>query len=297
MELHTLGVSGGPSGSTYTQQDVQELARVLTGAGLASDTHRGCRPRCSRCTSGAACSSSTPRGTMPAPRRCWAGPWPRRGWPASRKRSAISCRQPATAKYITTKLATYFVADEPPAALLAKLARTFQRTDGSIAAVLREMFLDRTFLASLEAPAPRLVKFKDPFQFVVSSLRFAYDAETITNYRPIVGWLTALGEPLYGRVTPDGYPLTEPAWTSSGQLIRRFEIARAIGSGNAGLFNLDDNTPGPSIGFPMLSSRLFFDAVEPGLSAPTRKALAGAASQQEWNTLCCRHPTGSSAES
>jgi hypothetical protein len=152
------------------------------------------------------------------------------------------------------------------------------------------MFLDRTFLAALEAPSARLVKFKDPVQFVVSSLRLAYDGKVVINYRPITGWLTALGEPLYGRVTPDGYPLTEPAWTSSGQLIRRFEIARAIGSGNAGLFNLDDNTPGPAIGFPMLSSRLFFDAIDPGLSARTREALAGAASQQEWNTFLLSSP-------
>jgi uncharacterized protein (DUF1800 family) len=291
MELHTLGVSGGPSGSTYTQQDVQELARVLTGAGLG---YADLPPR----MPAALQPLYVRRGLFEFnPARHDAGAKTLLGRPVAAKglagiEEAVRdlCRQPATAKYVTTKLATYFVADEPPAALLAKLARTFQRTDGSIAAVLREMFLDRTFLASLEAPAPRLVKFKDPFQFVVSSLRFAYDAKTMTNYRPIVAWLTALGEPLYGRVTPDGYPLTEPAWTSSGQLIRRFEIARAIGSGNAGLFNLDDNTPGPSIGFPMLSSRLFFDAVEPGLSAPTRKALAGAASQQEWNTLLLSSP-------
>ena len=90
------------------------------------------------------------------------------------------------------------------------------------------------FIAALNAPTPTLEKFKDPMQFVVSSLRLAYDGKTITNYHPAVGWLQQLGEPLYGRVTPDGYPLTEAAWSSSGQMVRRFEIARAIGSGNAG---------------------------------------------------------------
>ena len=125
------------------------------------------------------------------------------------------------------------------------MARTFQKTDGSIAAVLREMFLDQRVLAALNAPPAALEKFKDPMQFVVSSLRLAYDGKTITNYHPVVGWLQQLGEPLYGRVTPDGYALTEAAWTSSGQMVRRFEIARAIGSGNAGLFNNEDNTPGP----------------------------------------------------
>jgi len=123
------------------------------------------------------------------------------------------------------------------------MTRTFQKTDGSIAAVLHEMFLDSAFLAPLNTAAGALEKFKDPMQFVVSSMRLAYDGKTITNYHPAVGWLQQLGEPLYGRVTPDGYPLTEGAWSSSGQLVRRFEIARAIGSGNAGLFNNDDKYP------------------------------------------------------
>lgn len=118
------------------------------------------------------------------------------------------------------------VADDPPPALVDRMARTFQKTDGSIAAVLREMFLDRAFITALNAASPKLEKFKDPMQFVVSSMRLAYDGKTITNYRPAVNWLQQLGEPLYGRVTPDGYPLSEAAWTSSGQLVRRFEIAR-----------------------------------------------------------------------
>jgi len=106
----------------------------------------------------------------------------------------------------------------------------------------------------------------------------------------VVGWLQQLGQPLYGRVTPDGYALTEAAWTSSGQLVRRFEIARAIGSGNAGLFNAEDNTPGPATGFPMLTSRLYYDAIEPALSAKTRDALGRTSSQQEWNTVLLASP-------
>jgi len=105
-----------------------------------------------------------------------------------------------------------------------------------------------------------------------------------------VNWLTQLGQPLYGRVTPDGYALTESAWTSSGQLVRRFEIARAIGSGNAGLFNNEDNTPGTTTGFPMLTSRLFYDTIEPALSARTRDTLGRTSSQQEWNTVLLASP-------
>ena len=183
------------------------------------------------------------------------------------------------------------MSDAPPPALVDKLTRTFQKTDGSIAAVLHDLFLDRDVIAELGSPAPRLEKFKDPMQFVMSSLRLAYDGKSLPNYRPVVGWLTQLGEPLYGRVTPDGYALTEQAWTSSGQMVRRFEIARAIGSGNAGLFNDEQtNAPGPSTGFPLLTSRLFYDAIEPTLSAPTRNALGRTSSQQEWNTMLLASP-------
>jgi uncharacterized protein (DUF1800 family) len=291
MELHTLGVSGGASGSNYTQQDVQELARVLTGAGINA-------------------TDNTPQ--LPPPRRALYvrrglfefnparhdfghktllhHPITENGFPEIEQAVALLCRQPATAKFVSQKLATYFVADDPPPALVAKMARTFQQTDGSIAAVLRDMFLDREFRGALEAPVPRFEKFKDPMQFVVSSLRLAYDGKTITNYRPVVGWLSQLGEPLYGRVTPDGHPLTEASWTSSGQLVRRFEIARAIGSGNAGLFNMDDNTPGPAVGFPMLTTRLFYDTIEPGLTATTREVLNRTSSQQEWNTMLLASP-------
>jgi uncharacterized protein (DUF1800 family) len=167
---------------------------------------------------------------------------------------------------------------------------TFQKTDGSIAAVLREMFLDKEFVATLNAQPAALEKFKDPMHFVVSSLRLAYEGKTITNYHAVTGWLQQLGEPLYGRVTPDGYALTEAAWTSSGQMVRRFEIARAIGSGSAGLFNGEDNKPGPAVGFPMLTTRLFYDAIEPTLGAKTRDALSRTTSQQEWNTVLLASP-------
>jgi uncharacterized protein (DUF1800 family) len=292
MELHTLGVSGGASGSAYTQQDVQELARVLTGVGVNF-------------------SDATPK--LPADRQPL---YVRRGLfefnPArhdfgtktvlgqqiagkglAELENAVTllCRQPAAARFISRKLAIYFVTDDPSPALVDRMARTFERTDGSVAAVLREMFLDRDLLAALSAPEPRLQKFKDPMQFVVSSLRLAYDGKAITNYHPVVNWLQQLGEPLYGRVTPDGYALTESAWTSSGQLVRRFEIARAIGGGNAGLFNSEEtNMPGPATGFPRLASRFFFDAIEPTLRPATREALDKASSQLEWNTFLMASP-------
>ena len=295
MELHTLGVSGGKSGSKYTQGDVQELARVLTGVGLNLS---GTKPKIPANQE----EHYVRRGLFEFnPTRHDFGAKTVLGHTVGGKglgevEDAIKllCRQPATARFISTKLAIYFVADEPPPKLVDRMALTFQNTDGSIAAVLRAMFLDPAFIAALNAATPTLEtfpdKFKDPMQFVVSSMRLAYDGKTITNYRPAIGWLQQLGEPLYGRVTPDGYALTEAAWSSSGQMVRRFEIARAIGNGNAGLFNNDDNTPGPSTGFPLLTSKLFFDAIEPTLSTRARDALNRTPSQQEWNMILLSSP-------
>ena len=291
MELHTLGVSGGPSGSTYTQADVQELARVLTGVGLnMTDTSPKVAAAQQAFYVRRGLFEFNPArhdfGTKTVLGHTIAG----RGLPEVEDAVVMICRQPATARFISAKLATYFIADEPPHALVERMARTFQKTDGSIAAVLREMFLDSAFIGSLNAPVAKLEKFKDPMQFIVSSMRLAYDGKVITNYHPAIGWLQQLGEPLYGRVTPDGYALTEAAWSSSGQMVRRFEIARAIGSGNAGLFNNDDNTPRPATGFPMLTSKLFYEAIEPALGARARDALGRTSSQQEWNTILLASP-------
>jgi len=291
MELHTLGVSGGPSRSTYTQRDVQELSRVLTGAGLnfTADTPR-LPPDKQLLYIRRGLFEFNPNRHDPGTKTVLDHTVQGRGFAEIEDVVTMLCRQPATARFIATKLATYFVADDPPPGLVDKMARTFQKTDGDIATVLREMFLDHDFVAGLNAPTTKLAKFKDPLQFVVSTMRLAYQGKTITNYRPAIAWLQQLGEPLYGRVTPDGYPLVEGAWTSSGQLVRRFEIARAIGSGNAGLFNTDDNKPGPTTGFPMLSSRLYYDTIEPALGARTRDALNRTSSQQEWNLMLLASP-------
>jgi uncharacterized protein (DUF1800 family) len=291
MELHTLGVSGGPSGSRYSQQDVQELARVLTGVGLnLTDNTPRFGPAQQPLYIRRGLFEFNPARHDKGEKTVLGTKIHGKGFDEVEDAVTMLCRQPATARFVSTKLAQYFVADDPPPALVDRMARTFQKTDGSIAAVLRAMFLDKDFSKALDAPELKLEKFKDPMQFVASSLRLAYEEKTLTNYHPAVNWLQQLGEPLYGRVTPDGYPLTEPAWTSSGQLVRRFEIARAIGSGGAGLFNAEDNSPGPATGFPMLTSRLYrFDRAR---ARQTHQALEKTSSQQEWNTIRSPHLTG-----
>ena len=290
MELHTLGVSGGPSGSTYTQQDVQELARTLTGAGInITGVPPRLNPKLQPLYVKRGAFEFNPARHDTGAKTVLGHTFQPGGLDEIQSAVEMLCRQPATARFVSRKMATYFLSDEPPRAIVDRMVRTFQRTDGSIAAVLKTMFLDREVLAMMSAKTPP-EKFKDPMVFVVSSLRLAYEGKVLTNYRPVVGWLQQLGEPLYGRVTPDGYALTEAAWTSSGQIVKRFEIARAIGSGNAGLFNNDDNTPGPTVGFPMIGSRFFFERIEPALSAKAREALGATASQQEWNTMLLASP-------
>jgi uncharacterized protein (DUF1800 family) len=280
MELHTLGVHGG-----YTQQDVQQLARVLTGVGISAvDPPKLKREWQNLYRRDGAFEFNPARhdfGDKLLLGRTIKG----RGFDEVDEAVGLIVRQPACARFISRELARYFVADDPPARLVDRMTQTFMRSDGDIAQVLREMLLAPELDAALGG------KFKDPMRFVVSSVRFAYDGRTISNTRPMLNWLNGLGEAPFGRATPDGYPLTELAWASSGQMSRRFEIARAIGSGSAGLFDGEDGTsPGGAGGFPQLSNRLYYEAVEPFLGAGARDALARANSQQEWNTFLLASP-------
>jgi len=105
-----------------------------------------------------------------------------------------------------------------------------------------------------------------------------------------LNWFNQLGEPLYGHVTPDGYPSAEGAWASSGQMVRRFEIARAMGSGPAGLFAGEDGKPAGQTRFPVIGNKTYYESIEATLGPDTRAALAQAESQAEWNTLLLSSP-------
>ncbi|HEX7156576.1 MAG TPA: DUF1800 domain-containing protein, partial [Burkholderiaceae bacterium] len=283
LELHTLGVDGG-----YTQRDVQELARVLTGFGV---------------------DLKDPAEGPPPVKRELAGQYVRDGLfefnpnrhdygdkvilgrtIRGRGRDELDQvvdllgRHPATARHVCTKLARYFVADEPAPALVERMTREFERSDGDIAAVLRVMFESPQFAASLHD------RFKDPVHYVVSAVRLAYDGKPILNAAPMINWLNRMGEGLYNRATPDGYPLTESAWTGPGQLAVRFEIARAIGSGSAGLFKSDGPAPVERPAFPQLANALYYSALKESLAAATVQALDQAASPQEWNMLLLSSP-------
>ncbi|TNY27135.1 DUF1800 domain-containing protein [Fulvimonas soli] len=280
MELHTLGVDAG-----YTQQDVQQLALILTGAGIAPVDGRVERfnPKMAPLVVRDGLFEFNPNRHDFGDKVLLGQAIKGSGFDEVRQAVDLIVRQPACARFISRKLAGYFVADQPPPALVERMARTFQRSDGDIAKVLRTMFTSKELLA---AGAP---KFKDPTQFVVSAMRLAYDGRPVANALPLVNWLNLLGEPPYGRITPDGWPLDGASWSSSGQMETRFEVARAIGYGSAQLFT-PEGAAQPSPGFPLLTTRLYYDAVEPYLSAATRAGLAQARSQQEWNALLLSSP-------
>jgi uncharacterized protein (DUF1800 family) len=263
LELHTLGVDGG-----YSQRDVQEMARILTGVGvnLAPDN-----PVVRRDLQ----SFYVRRGLFEFhPARHDFGEKLLLGQPIRAKGLAEVdealdrlARHPSTARFISRKLAQYWLADAPPAALVERMSQTFLATDGDIARTLHTLFTSAEFAAAAGQ------KFKDPMHYVISAVRLAYDNKPILNAGPIINWLNRMGEPLYGRQTPDGFPLTEPSWASPGQMATRFEVAKAIGSGNAGLFKTDGPQPQERAAFPQLSNALYYQSISKTLSAGTRKAL------------------------
>ena len=126
--------------------------------------------------------------------------------------------------------------------------------------------------------------------YVVSAVRLSYDDKPILNAGPMLGWLSRMGQPLYGRQTPDGYPLQDTAWASPGQMTTRFDIARTIASGSAGLFKTDGPQPLEKPAFPQLASAVYFQSIEPTLSPATRQALQQAGTPQEWNTFLLSSP-------
>jgi uncharacterized protein (DUF1800 family) len=279
MELHTLGVDAG-----YSQHDVQELARVLTGVGVAGLDPPKLRPELRGLYVRDGAFEFNPARHDFGPKKLLGQDLKKRGFAEVAEAVQLLVQQKACARFISRKLAIYFAGDDPPAALIERMAGTFQDSDGDVAAVLRTLFT----APELAAQAGR--KFKDPMQYVVSAVRMAYDTRIVENMHPVSNWLGALGEPTFGHQTPEGYSLVDTAWSSSGQMSRRFEIARTIGAGSAGLFDPENGGPATVVGFPLLTTPVYYNVVEPSLSAQTRAALQRSRSQQEWNLYLLASP-------
>ena len=281
MELHTMGV-----GSGYTQKDVQELARILTG--VTVDT-RSEGPKVRPPHAGEVIRQGlfefNPNRHDYGDKVFLGHVIKGRGFPEVEEALDILSRQPATAHHVSLQLATYFVSDAPPEALVQRMAATFTQSDGDIAQVLKTMFKSPEFKASLGG------KFKDPMHYVISAVRLAYPDRVITNVQPMQGWLNRLGEGLYAHETPDGYPMISAAWNGPGQMDTRFEIAHTLGVSNGGLFRPDQ--PGaPSIGpaYPTLQTAVFDEGISNTLAPATRAVLTKTDTAQSFNTLFLSSP-------
>jgi uncharacterized protein (DUF1800 family) len=280
MELHTMGV-----GSGYTQQDVQELARILTGVGVdLSDHAPNIKPQYRGLYVRAGLFEFNPNRHDFGDKMFLGHAIRGSGFAEVEQALDILAREPATARHVSLQIATYFLGDDPPAAVVDRMTETFRRSDGDIAQVLQTLFRSREFDASLGQ------KFKDPAHFAISAVRLAYDDRVILNTGPIQGWLNRMAEGLYNHETPDGYPMIAAAWEGPGQLAVRFEIARQIGSGSAGLFKPDGPGATDRPAFPQIQNALYYEGLSQALGAPTKTALDQSTSPQDFNTLFLSSP-------
>jgi uncharacterized protein (DUF1800 family) len=282
MELHTMGV-----GSGYAQADVEALARILTGVGIdLKPEDPKLKPELQSQLVREGAFEFNPARHDYGDKNFLGHVIKGRGLAEVDEALDILCRHPATATHLSKQLATYFVSDNPPEALVRQMAQTFQKSDGDIAAVMSTMVHSQEFAATLEAGA----KFKDPVHYVMSAVRLAYDNKVILNTLPAQNWLNRLSEGLFNHETPDGYSMIAASWNGPGQMMLRFEIARQIGSGSSGLFKPNEPNAVDQPAFPLVQNSLYFSNLRQILSPTTLAALDQAVSPQDWNTLYLSSP-------
>jgi len=204
MELHTLGVNSG-----YTQKDVRELARILTGWTVNLKDGEGFR---------FAERLHDKEGKVLLG-RTFGNQSVAEGEEAIR----YLARRPETARRIATRLASFFVADKPPAALVDKLAATFTDTQGDIRVVMRALIESPEFWAKGNQ------LFKTPLDFACSALTAAGGVKDRRDIGQTLGFLAQAGQPMHGWQTPDGYKTDANTWLAPEALTRRADYAMGLG--------------------------------------------------------------------
>jgi uncharacterized protein (DUF1800 family) len=234
MELHTLGVGGG-----YTQQDVIEVAKCFTG--WTVDRQGGTDE-----------VIFDPNRHEPGSKTVLGHVIKEDGQKEGLEVLHILATSPATAHFVSNKLAVRFVSDTPPATLVSRMAATFTKTNGNISAVMETMFHSPEFWY----PEVYRAKVKTPIEFMVSALR-ATGAD-VKNPLPLVQAMDRLGMPIYGMQTPNGYSWMADGWVSSNALIGRMNFALVLSGGRV---------PGTHVDWP----RVLGDSVDQGtvMTAPT----------------------------
>ena len=204
MELHTLGVDGG-----YTQKDVTEVARCFTGWTIE-------KPR------QYADFKFDEKLHDPDPKIVLGKKIHSGGMKDGEQVIDMLVHHPSTAKFISTKLARRFVSDNPPPALVSRMAETFQSSDGDIRAVMKTMIWSPEFWSREAYRA----KIKTPFELVVSAVRAL--GSDVDTPMPLVQWVGRIGEPLYQCQPPTGYSDKAETWVNTGALLNRLNYSLAL---------------------------------------------------------------------
>lgn len=205
MELHTMGVEGG-----YTQKDVQEVARCLTGWTIRKPNQEGLflfNPAAHDDGAKTVLGQQIPPGG---------------GIRDGERVLDILASHPSTARFIATKLARRFISDDPPASVIGRAADMFLKTDGSIRETLRVIITSPEFFSS----AAYRAKIRSPFEYAVAATR-ALGAETDGSPQ-MLEWIARMGQPLFGKLTPEGYADRADQWLSTGELLNRLNFANAL---------------------------------------------------------------------
>jgi uncharacterized protein (DUF1800 family) len=208
MELHTLGVGGG-----YTQDDVTSLARIITGWTFVGRQGILGQP---------GSFVFNVNAHEPGPQTLLGKTYPAGGVEQGEAALADIARHPSTAKFIATKFARHFVADDPPPALVGRLAETFTKTDGDLRA------LTMALVDSDEAWSTPLTKMRNPYDYLVATGRLI--AHVPEDPGPYLGGLNVLGEPLWSPAGPNGFPDTNAAWAAPEGMKLRLDIAAQVSS-------------------------------------------------------------------
>ncbi len=228
LELHTLGVEGG-----YTQADVAEVARCLTGWSVKQSGW------------GRGGVSFNPAHHDDGAKEVLGHAIPAGGGAADLERVVeIACGHPSTARHVARKLVRRFVAEDPPTSLVTRIAATFTRTAGSISACVREI------LTSDEFGASRGTKLKRPLRLVTSALR-ALGADTHAH-RSLTNALESMGQEPFSFPTPDGYPDERAPWF--GGLLWRWNVALALGANTMGRVSFPADELARGLGHPSLAA-------------------------------------------
>ena len=263
MELHTVGVNGG-----YTQADVIQAARILTGWTIDRPARDGA-------------FQFNPNRHEPGTNKVMGQKFKDKGELEGRELLHFLATRPATAHFISRELAERFVSDDPPPALVDRMAHMYLSSGGDISAVLKTLFRSPEFWSTSVYRA----KVKTPLEYVVSALR-ASNAN-IENLRPLANALRQMGMPVYGCVPPTGYSWQASTWVSTGALVDRMNFALSLAANHLPGITIEWTGHSEDGATPVTTeseeSRLESLLVAGGISVATRSAVLDQFQQQSAN--------------